>query len=61
MLMWRVYGTQFLCLTKAISFRVGQSLEDICESRGTCQGITHILIINKDRCQQPHKQEVSQS
>ena len=54
MLTWQIYSTQYLCLTKAISFRLRQSLKDICISRGTWQGITHILIKNKDRCRQTH-------
>jgi hypothetical protein len=54
MLMQWLYGTQYLCLTKAFPFRLGQSLEDVCVSGGTCQGIRHILIKNKDRCQHAH-------
>lgn len=45
---------QYLCLTKPISFRLGQSLKDVCINRGTWQDIMHILTKKKDRCQQTH-------
>jgi hypothetical protein len=51
---WWVFSTQYLCVTKAISFKLRQSLKDICVSGETWQGIIHILIKNKDRCQQTH-------
>lgn len=54
MFMQWVYSTQYLCLTKAISFSLGWSLKDIYVSGRTWQGIMHILIKNKGKCQQTH-------
>ena len=47
MLTWQVYGTQCLCSTMAISFRIGRPLKDIYESRGTWQSIN--VHINKQK------------
>lgn len=64
MLTWQAYGTRYLCLTKAISLRLGQSLKDICIRGGTWQDITQVLTKNKDKLADSfmsnHKQ-VSQS
>jgi hypothetical protein len=54
MLTWQVYSTQYLCLIKALSFRLVQSLKDMCVSGETWQDITHVLTKNKDRCWQTH-------
>lgn len=53
-LMWWVYGTLYPCLTKGIFFWLVHSLKDIRISKGTCHGVSHVLIQKQREMSQTH-------